>query len=283
MNTTLSLLVPYSGDRLEQFHRALHSIYYQQSDMRGVELLVLNDSQRTSPLSLLRRYTGKFPIRYFEMKNPTRKAYVNSASRRNFLVKNARGLYLLITDPEVVHLTQTINQIRTAFETHGDDVWYCGPVLATSSVVTPSGRLAYYDRQQERNMRLLWGPPPVKGKPLRTSWYMSNAEYTNINDPHFTEFFWCTAVAKSHVVAVEGCNESFKVYGYEEIELFRLLYKRGVRRLYDPAYITCHLPHRIALSPAEQRYWWIYNRYHQRLPQPSWGTLHGTETKEITV
>ncbi len=283
MSMTISILVSYSGDRLAQFHRSLHSIFYQESDMRGVELLVLNDSKQTSPLSLLRRYKGKFPIRYFEMKTSTREAYVNSASRRNFLVKKARGKYLLITDPEVVHLTPTINKIRAAFEKHGDHIWYCGPVLATSSVVTPTGRLAYYERRRERNMRLLWGPSPVKGKPINKSWYMNNAEYTSIHDPHFTEFFWCTAIAKSHVFAVEGCNESLQVYGYEEIELFHLLYNHGVRRLYDPSYITCHLPHHISLSPAEQRYWWIYNRYQKRLSQPNWGTLRGTETKEVTV
>lgn len=279
----LSILISYSGDRIEQLHRSLHSMYHQQDDFDGVELLLLNDGARKEVLlPLLERYTDKFRIRYFEVPGIS-KGYANSAARRNFLARQARGTYLLITDPEIVHVSATIRQVLQAFPRHGDGIWYCGPVYATSSVVTKTGRLAYWDRKREKNLSGLWGPAPVTGRPLDTAWYVNHQSYRPVNDPHFTEFFWCTAVAKSLYASVEGCNESLMVYGYEDVELFSRMRKLGVRRIYDDAFVTCHLPHTISLSPAEQRYWWIYNQHVRRLPQPDWGTFHGARIREVVL
>jgi hypothetical protein len=262
---SLSILVTFFHNRLEQFKRSINSIYYQHADFNKVELLLLDDGGNGEVLKLLANYRGKFPIRYFHI-DSTSSSYSNSATRRNFLIKQAYGTYILITDPEIVHCSETITQTQTAFQKYGEAIWYCGSVFGTNSMVKPNGELALYDRKNEKNIAALWGEEPSFHSALNTEFFRTSKAYHKVNQNMFQELFWCSAMSKRIAARVNGCNENMLVYGYEDIELFKRMKKEGVRRVFDSEYIVYHLPHQITLSPAEQRYWFIYNQFvpHQK-------------------
>jgi GT2 family glycosyltransferase len=278
-DVTLSLAITYFPNRFEHFKRSINSIYYQKADFEKVELLFLNDGGGKEIDDLLQKYQGRFAIRYFTIIKKT-KDYSNSSRRRNFLIRKARGKYILITDPEMVHGSNTLSLAMKAFERHGDDIWYCGKVYGTPFMVNQQGKLPFYVNTRNENIDSLIGEEPSPRCRLDLRFYSNNQHYHALHPDAYASPFWCTALAKANIVKVDALNENLQKYGFEDVDLFERLKNIGVKRVYDTRFISYHLPHPVTLSQREQRFWYTYNQYIPMHKKYSWGYLEGETVVE---
>jgi len=285
-NPLLSIIMNCSTGKVGQFKRGLNSIYYQNFNPKDVELLFLNIGGERELFSILKKYSGKFRIRYFYLNKSTKK-YSQSDNRsvgRNFLIRQAEGKYILITDPEVVHYSQTINQTINAFSKYGDQIWYCGRVYGTASFANTKGEYTnFFTKTVQKKELDFIGKEPSPGKKIDLNYYRESKNYNYINPKKFELFMFCSAIAKKHLKAVGGFNEQMKVWGYEDIDIYNRLKEIGIKRIFDNNFISYNLPHPINLPLNERISWTLYNANIRSKKSNNWGEFKYDRVEEDTL
>lgn len=279
----LSIIISYFN-RLEQFERGLNSLYHQSFSPESVELLVLNDRSGHEVYHLLKRYRGKFRIKYFEIKGNPKKVH-HGATRRNFLIRKAKGKYVMITDPEIVHFSNTIKQSINAFKQYGDNIWYCGKVFATESWVNKLGEIksASQPGNDIQKINKLIGPKPKYSKKIDLSVFSKLSDYHLINPTTFPSLMWCCVVLKDNLLKIRGFNEHMIGWGGDDIDLYKRLTNIGVNQIWDNKFIVYHLPHSLSLPTIKKR---VLNRLNTLMPffnSKAWGSLSSESVIERKI
>ncbi len=279
----LSILITYFPNRFEQLKRGLNSILLQSFNPANVELLFFNDGGDKKALSLLATYCHKISIRHFEIRRSLKNVN-HSSTRRNYLIRQAIGKYLLFTEPEMVHVSCSITQTLKAFKKYGENIWYCGQVFATNEVVNPKGEVRIFDKQPINISSDTLGLKPSTTRLLNLNFFKKNTLFRKVNYEIQKQFsFWCTAIAKKNLVKVKGLKENLQKWGSEEIDLYNRLERVGVRRIFDPNFVTYHLPHPVKLLPEEKFIWGMYNNNLPFSNDHTWGLLKGEQVIETRL
>lgn len=271
-NRKLSILTTYFNNRHEQVKRTLNSLLLQDFNPGDVELIFLNDGGTDDILETLKLYKNRASIKYIRtVKNPH--VINHSSARRNFLIKEASAPYVVFMESETLHISDTVSQILHAFRKYGEKIWYCGKVYASKEVASRDGRLKVFEHTSVDTSSRMLGPEPDPTKRISMDFVLKNPSYHVVDPKRQEPLYWCTALSKKYLLAVNGLNENLITYGWEEFDLFKRMKNIGIRRIYDPSFVSCHLPHPIALDQREKYFWFIYNKYLPFRNGKDWGTM----------
>jgi hypothetical protein len=278
----LSIIITYSVGRFEQFKRGLNSLYFQNVDFKNVELLFFNDGGEIEIINLLRKYSGKFKIRYYYAnKNSNRFCFHN----RNFLIRRSSGNYIMISDPEVLHCSDTIDQALKASRKFGENIWYSGKTFGTLSMLDKKGNFRSTDMKKDvrEDINILIGKEPIYKEKINLNFFKNNKKYYLLNRKSHPYPMWSAVVKKSNLEKVRGFNENMIKWGFDEASLWNRLKQIGVRQIYDKDMIVYHLPHKKILNPEERKCWCVYNANIPFTNNKNWGNLEYEEIKEIVI
>jgi len=282
MNINLSIIITYSAGRLAQLKRGLNSLYFQKADFKKVELLFFNDGGEKEIIELLKKYAGKFRIVYFYVqRNPHRYYFHN----RNFLIRKSQGEYVMITDPEVVHASETINQALLAPQRFGENIWYCGRAYGTLSMLDKKGnfRSTSLKKDIREDIASLIGKEPSNKEKIDIGFFRNNKNYYLLNIKSHPYPMWSAVIKKSNLERVKGFKEQMIKWGFDEADLWNRLSQIGVRRIYDKNMVVYHLPHKKILASEERKCWCIYNANIPFRSHKNWGRLENEVIKEHII
>lgn len=257
----LSMLITIYKDRERQFEMSMDSLRRQNYPKNAVELVVLLDTtNHKNLLNIVKKYKSNFTnIRCFVIGN---KIYSvsHSASRRNFLVSKSQGDYILFSEPEMLHVGETINYLFTFISRKGsgcDNWWYCGPVYGTKSIVNHLGEITVDTFTGRENILFLLNLIQRQGFNKNDS--IVRKYYSRLNEKKYKTLFFCTAFNKDFFLKLGGLNQNLAVRGWEEIELYSRFKNEGGVIRFDERFKTVHLPHKRSLNKIEQRGWNLLN------------------------
>lgn len=154
-----SIVMPYF-DRLAQLERTLVSFGHHYHSRGDYEIVVIEDGKNVDGLNeLLGRFTH-LPLRWFRMQ--TDEDTYTPCSLYNEGARIARGQYLILTNPECLHLTDVLSGCDRILLNESDQVYImCACHHVTRCVMGPSGfeSLTYqdgpwYQHSQEKNKLL---------------------------------------------------------------------------------------------------------------------------------
>lgn len=154
-----SIVMPYF-DRLAQLERTLVSFGHHYHSRADYEIVVVEDEKNTDGLNeLLGRFTH-LPVRWFRME--TGGDTYTPSSLYNEGAKIAHGRYLILTNPECLHLTDVLSGCDRILQNASDSVYIvCACRHVTRCVMGPSGfeSLTYrpgpwYQHSQKKNKLL---------------------------------------------------------------------------------------------------------------------------------
>jgi len=254
----ISLLITIGPDKERQFEMSMQSLARQSYDRKKIELVVLIDTFKSKRLvGTVRKYKHIFSqTRVFLVKKKNGQVS-HSASRRNFLAIRSRGEYILFSEPEMVHVTDTIDLIFSFIRTNPKRCWYCGPVYATNSVVDKKGNIAVDKFSGIEDVNSLLGK--IKDHPIDLNDSDLKKHFFRIDENKYKPLFFCTLLNKKFFMELQGLNQNLVVRGWEELEFFSRFGKVGGSIYFDQNFVTIHLPHKRSLNLIEQAGWNLFN------------------------
>lgn len=267
---------------MAQLRRGINSLYFQDADFRLVELLFFNDGGELEIFELLKKYSGKFRIIYFYAQRNVNRYYFHI---RNFLIRKSNGEFVMITDPEIVHYSQTIRQALEAPRRFGENIWYCGRTYGTLSMVDKKGNFRSTEIREDikEDIDNLIGKEPSCKRRLDTEFFRNNKRYYLLSKKSHPCPMWSAVIKKSYLERVRGFNENMVKWGFDEIDLWNRLRGVGIKTLYDKKMVVYHLPHKKIMIPEERKCWCIYNASIPFKNSKDWGGLKDEVVKEIVL
>jgi GT2 family glycosyltransferase len=213
MSPTVTVIIP-TYNRAEILRQTLEGYARQRGDHRIREILVIDDGSKDHTRDVVREARSPFPLRYLHQQN------AGLAAARNHAFREARGELLLFGDDDIIPSPQlTAEHVR------------------------------FHDVNPEREVGVLGYVPwlPQKRSTPFMQWSSHygpqfNFGYFSAEKPlGFQHGYFCnTTVYKSFLEEHGIFSESFKTYGYEDIELSYRLCKQGYKILYAPTAIGYH-------------------------------------------
>ena len=277
---TISLLISLFSDRTKQFEMSLRSLTSYPYDTKRVELLVFIDFvDNTSIVKLLQKYRTFFStITIFVVTNKRSKV-AHSASRRNFLATQAKGTYIIFSEPEMFHLQNTLQHFLTHADKKLRNVWIGGPVYATRDITNEKGELIDNDtplKNLTHILDLVNGPQPETKQAFKK-------QYRIIDNKFYITPYYCAMFNKNEFLQQKGLNQHLQVRGYEEMEYYERFSKRGGRVILDPNITTIHLPHPRSIDKESQVSWNLYNSTVTFDPAQTVGEIIDATYKKIVL
>lgn len=213
MSTTVTVIIP-TYNRAEILRQTLDGYAKQNGNHRILEILVIDDGSKDHTRDVVRETQSPFPLRYLHQQN------AGLAAARNHAFREAKGELLLFGDDDIIPSPElTAEHLRFHDVNPGREVGVLGyvpwllekrptPFMQWSSHYGPQFNFGYFSAE----------------KPLG-----------------FQHGYFCnTTVYKSFLEEHGIFSESFKTYGYEDIELSYRLTKQGYKLLYAPTAIGYH-------------------------------------------
>ena len=277
----LSFLVSVFSGRDIQFDMSLASLTKLPYDHRQVELLVFVDySQNDSTQLVIKKYRQYFSkIRVFSV---TKKfsAVNHSASRRNFLAKEASGDFIIFEEPEMLHVNNTVEYFLQRINSKdATKQWICGPVYAAQDLVDKKGKIID-DSCQLANLEELWD---VLKTPHFTKDSFFRKNYRLIDYSYYKTPFFCAMFNRKHFLKLRGLNQNLKVRGFEELEFHERFSKAGGEIICDDNIATVHIPHNRSLDRENQIAWNLYNSTVEFDPKQVVGKIDDALFEEIEI
>jgi len=154
-----SILMPYY-DRLAQLERTLISFGHHYHSRSDYEIIVVEDKKNVDGLNELLTRFIHLPLRWFRME-ADEDTYTPS-SLYNEGVRIARGRYLVLTNPECLHLTDILSGCDRILSNESNHVYIvCACRHVTKCVMGPSGFVSltyqvgpWYQHSREQNKLL---------------------------------------------------------------------------------------------------------------------------------
>lgn len=258
----LSVTIPTIPDRIEHLKRSLFSIIEQLSNFKSLtEILIFCDGDPTKTTIAIKTLMKQFNypnIRLF-IPNviPKTKKTNHSATRRNFLINQAKGKYFLTCEPEMVFEKNSLKSFFKSIHNLPRYPWFCGPVFASRSVVNSLGNLTCDRGLIEENIPLLIGPLPKNN--IDTNYYKKIGLYYEINHKKWPQFYWATILSTAGVKKAGLLNDSLVVRAWEETDLYQRYQKIGGQIIFDKRFTSYHLAHPQVMPPDLRFSWHVFN------------------------
>lgn len=281
MAIKLSLLISVFSGRDEQFRSGLASLTRHSYDRSQVELLVFVDyPQSDSTQNIIREFADAFAAvrMYCVDKKLTKIAH--SAGRRNFLAQQARGEYIIFSEPEMFHCQNTLEQVSAYLRTHHDEkTWLTGQVYAGRDMVNEQGLLVDECIQPTsiaQSIMLLNQPNVLTNRKFQKNFFL-------IDNTYYQTPFFFAVFNRGFFISIGGLNQHLQVRGFEEIELHQRFVKYGGRVVILDTIPTVHIPHRRNFHKETQISWNLYNStvlFDQNQP---FGQITDAQLSEVVV
>lgn len=204
----LSVIIPTYNNR-ETLRRTLDAVAGQDLAPERYEVVVLDDGSTDGTEEMLAAYTAPVELLYHWQPNAGRAAARNAGSRL------ARGRILFYLDSDIIARPDLLSRHLQYYEGRSGPIGVQGRTL-----VHPDVKVTPYMKTKELVPDLT---------PRRTE-NLSPYHVITRNLSIRAEDLW----------AVDGFDESFPGYGWEDIELGLRLHARGVRFFYDAAAVGYH-------------------------------------------
>ena len=173
-----SLVMPYI-DRLEVFKRTCESLLFHYADRKDFEIILVEDSKNDDDIvDVLCDYADKLTIVHVPCVNPG----FNPSPLINAGVERATGKYIILTNPECLHLTDILSVLDEEFK-KGDDAYI---VCACQSVLDCNEPFENPETFQFKHQM----------------WY----QHTEHRD---VRYHFCTAISKKNYQTIGGFDERY--------------------------------------------------------------------------
>lgn len=210
-----SVIIP-TYNRAEVLRKTLVGYAEQTGDHEMCEVLVIDDGSKDHTAEVVRECMPLFsiPLRYLHQQNS------GLAAARNHAIREAKGDLILFGDDDIIP----------------------GPHLAEQHA-------AWHKKFPEEHVGVLgfvpWSPS-VRPTPFM-QWSGLYGPQFNFGyfkpgmELDFRHAYFCNTSVKASFLARHGVfSETFRTYGYEDIELSYRLKKQGYRLLYNPDAVGYH-------------------------------------------
>jgi len=204
---SVSVVVP-THQRRETLRRALESLGAQSADPAGFEVIVATDACSDGSAEMIDAFPADYELRRVEPGGRGRAAACNAA------IAAARGEVLIILDDDMTVVPEFVARHRS-HHPPGSRLCVLGAVPVALDPDSP--RAAHYVKEKfDQHLARLGDDPDHLNRPR--SFYSGNASLR-------------TEVIRE----VGGYDESFGIYGNEDVELALRLRAAGIELAYDPA------------------------------------------------
>ncbi|HEX3042938.1 MAG TPA: glycosyltransferase [Solirubrobacterales bacterium] len=204
---SVSVVVP-THQRRETLRRALESLRAQSADPAGFEAIVATDACSDGSAEMIDAFPADYELRRVEPSGRGRAAACNAA------IAAARGEVLIVLDDDMTVVPEFVERHRS-HHPPGSRLCVLGAVPVELGPDSP--RAAHYVKEKfDRHLVRLGEDPEHLNRPR--SFYSGNASLR-------------TEVIRE----VGGYDESFGIYGNEDVELALRLRAAGIELAYDPA------------------------------------------------
>jgi glycosyltransferase involved in cell wall biosynthesis len=190
-------------NRANQLAKTLKSILMQ--DYHPIETIVVEDGDdgRTQYIA---KQSG---VRYIQKKRPDLPVFQNPAKVHNLGIRAAQNDIVILQGGEVTYLNPT------------DVSKLIAPILEDSSLITtPCVQNLRQDGYMEE-----WYVHPTEGR--RAGWIVN----------------FCLAMTRERLLHVQGFEEGFEGYGYEDDHLLFCLRENGGKTIFVPEVVVAHQWH----------------------------------------
>ena len=204
---SVSVVVP-THQRRETLRRALESLAAQSGDPASFEVIVATDACSDGSAAMIDAFPAPYELRRVDPAGRGRAAACNAA------IAAARGEVLIVLDDDMEVVPQFVERHRS-HHPPGSRLCVLGAVPVELGSESP--RAARYVKEKfDRHLARLGEDPEHLDRPR--SFYSGNASLR-------------TEVIRE----VGGYDESFGIYGNEDVELALRLRAAGIELAYDPA------------------------------------------------
>ncbi len=253
----LSILISTFSGRDQQFDFSLQSLTRHKYDHKEVELLVFLDfPNNTSTQLILKKYKNYFSsITTFSV--ISKKNRINhSVTRRNFLATQAKGEYIIFSEPEMFHVNNTIQNLLSYISNNKNKrEWLCGPVYAGGDLADKSGKViddCIQPTNLEKLISILQLPNLLNNQKFKKNYFL--IDYSYYKTPFFLAMF-----NRKTFLSLKGLNQNLKVRGFEEIEFHKRFSQAGGKIVIFNKVTTIHIPHIRNIDKESQISWNLYN------------------------
>lgn len=213
MSITVTVIIP-TYNRAEILRQTLDGYAKQRGDHRIMEIIVIDDGSKDHTRDVVAGARSPFPLKYLHQQN------AGLAAARNHAFHEAKGDLLLFGDDDIIPAPYlTAEHVRGHSINPGREIGILGyvpwlpekrptPFMRWSSHYGPQFNFGYF--------------PVEKALGFQYGYFCNTSVYKSLLEDHGI------------------FNETFKTYGYEDIELSYRLCKKGYRIFYAPTAIGYH-------------------------------------------
>lgn len=225
-------IVTVTYNRLEQLQRGLTTVLNQS--VSPDEIIVIDDGSTDGTKEHFPN--PKFPVNYIYLEHPEPRI---SCIPRNIGIKQATGDVIIFTEPEALHVGNTIEQLLKKMEEHPDSVilasqvWTIGPRIQDKLTVEEFRHPARIINHQYAML--------VEGNMQNTKAPNSDFAITGESNCNAGVLF---AVRRDWLLEAGGFDESFEGHGFDDFDLFNRLGHLGHPLLKCPDIAVIHQWHR---------------------------------------
>lgn len=198
----ISVIVPTHNNR-PVLERALEALRRQTLSGKQYEIVIVDDGSTDGTAEMVEAFRGSMQIQYVAQANRGR------ASARNTGARAARGRILLFLDSDFWAVPELLAEHHKHYPAGATGIGVQG-----ASRTHPDALATAFMRARETYLEVPPGPPG------RISLFRISTRNLSL--------------VKSDFLAVDGFDEAFGGYGWEDIELAWRLRARGVRFSYEP-------------------------------------------------
>jgi len=219
-------------NRAGHLNRGLYTLLNQ--DYKPDEVIIVDDGSQDYTADLVKTFQNEYPnhnIKYIYNNNP---GYTNCCLAKNIGIKQAKGELIIFTEPEVLHIGNTIKQ-------HVD--WHEKELKLFVSAGTVyfvfAGIIRILSLKHFRNPELI-----TKMKEV-IEWREGYIpQYEDIAVSRRVSACYCASARKEWLVAIGGFDERFLPHwGWDDIDLQSRLSRFGVNCISDENIKVVHLAH----------------------------------------
>ncbi|EKD25957.1 MAG: glycosyl transferase, family 2 [uncultured bacterium] len=235
---SLSIIIPTAND-LIRLSLTLSSICFQSIDLKLIEVIVINKPSDKTPHELISLFKNILDIRLFTQKNTSR------SEARNIGLLESTGEIILFIDDDLILTPDFINH---HLKHHNQ---------ALEVVVIGEVKNLYFSDLKIHFKSIL-------DDPFDNDWYFSKLNWIeNKSRPHpyfsltripfintaINKIPWIgfgtnnSSVKKEHLLKINCFEETYKGWGFDNIETGLRLYQNGLKYIYEPSAINYHLSH----------------------------------------
>ena len=241
----LSVVIP-TYNRVATLTLTLEALARQSVKPAAFEVLVVDDGSEDDTAEQVRKIQLDYPVPLHYFYQPNRK----QGTARNLGARSAQGHLLLFLGDDIVPTQSLLSEHLQAHQVHNTSPG-CSPKLVVIGYIT-------------------W-PPTLNRTPFleyigEQGWQFG---FSLIEDPNDVDFnyFYSSNVSINRAFFLEsgGFDESFKEYGWEDIELSLRLKNRGMKLIYCSGAVAHH-HHEVRIASFAER--------QRKVGQSAWNFYH---------